>query len=243
MSNTEFRLPEGILPCWPTPFYSRQYRGCESLNAALRNLFLAKEKESTGHVTTNVGAWHSGCTGSLWAVPEMTIVRNWIRDAAEALTRCAFAGQESPAEPLPEFIAECWALVYRSGDYQQLHLHHDSLWSGVYYVSTCTDAESGGAIEFLDPRWAARSSGSHTHLVQPQPGLLLAFPSWLQHWVQPVKGSGERVAIAFNVGVERVKPARPLEDSCGISLAHPTFCASPSASARFYPPSRSWCWS
>ena len=33
----------------------------------------------------------------------------------------------------------------------------------------------------------------------PRPGLIMLFPSWLQHQVRPYWGQGERISIAFNL--------------------------------------------
>ena len=39
------------------------------------------------------------------------------------------------------------------------------------------------------------------NLINPQPGLLVMFPSWLQHVVYPFEGAGERRTIAGNLNV------------------------------------------
>lgn len=195
-------LSDGILRCWTTPIYHRIYQNCHEFNYNLREFILKKELETNGIQTTNIGAWNSGVNIELWDSKEMSLISNWIYEAATALTGVVSVGLDSSKDS-PEFIAECWALIYRSGNYQKLHFHHDSIWSGVYYVSTPNNQIESGAIEFLDPRWAARSSGFYSHKIIPEPGLLIAFPSWLQHWVHPVAENvdSERICIAFNVGV------------------------------------------
>jgi hypothetical protein len=65
----------------------------------------------------------------------------------------------------------------------------------------CGGPSQGGELEFVDPRWAARSSNISHHVVSPVPGLLTVFPGWLEHWVRPVVGTDDRVCIAFNVGL------------------------------------------
>ena len=35
--------------------------------------------------------------------------------------------------------------------------------------------------------------------IDPQPGLLVIFPCWLYHYVNPFRGKGERISIAFNI--------------------------------------------
>ena len=38
-------------------------------------------------------------------------------------------------------------------------------------------------------------------------GLLLMFPSWLNHFVNPFMGGGERISIAFNLDAEVIPRA------------------------------------
>ncbi len=100
-----------------------------------------------------------------------------------------------------------WANVNRAGDYNVVHLHPKCHWSAVYYVSVPpggTSAGPDGSIEFQDPRGAAAFSpfpgfdfGGRIRLV-PRPGLLVIFPSWLQHTVYPFTGPGVRISVAVN---------------------------------------------
>ncbi len=43
---------------------------------------------------------------------------------------------------------------------------------------------------------------SGRYLVDPLPGLMVMFPSWLKHMVHPFSGNGERISISFNVYVQ-----------------------------------------
>jgi len=100
------------------------------------------------------------------------------------------------------------ATICREGAYHAPHSHPDSAWSGVYYV----DADKfnpnrplSGVLEFLDPRVgveAVRTPGDpygEPVRVRPESGLLVAFPSWLYHWVHPYAGQSPRIAVSFNV--------------------------------------------
>ena len=40
--------------------------------------------------------------------------------------------------------------------------------------------------------------------VVPEPGVMIAFPSYLKHYVHPFFGEGERIVIAANVKVTRI---------------------------------------
>jgi hypothetical protein len=36
-------------------------------------------------------------------------------------------------------------------------------------------------------------------IFRPEAGMMVVFPSWLYHFVNPYFGDGERISIAFNV--------------------------------------------
>jgi uncharacterized protein (TIGR02466 family) len=98
------------------------------------------------------------------------------------------------------FYGGCWANVLRDGGYNKIHNHAGAVWSGSYYVGVGEpDAEPqyNGWIEFQDPRPANIHGGKER--IKPEPGLLLMFPSWLNHYVNPFHGKGERISIAFNL--------------------------------------------
>ncbi len=77
------------------------------------------------------------------------------------------------------------------------------VWSGVVYVDM-GDPDAVPAdnayIAFVDPRPA--NIHATTLQIRPEAGLLLMFPAWLPHYVNPYKGKGTRISIAFNVTIE-----------------------------------------
>ncbi|PWE17395.1 hypothetical protein DDZ18_06845 [Marinicauda salina] len=42
------------------------------------------------------------------------------------------------------------------------------------------------------------------HHIQPEPGLLVLFPSWLMHAVRPHNGQRDRISIAMNILLRQV---------------------------------------
>ncbi len=90
------------------------------------------------------------------------------------------------------------------------HIHPDCDWSCVYYVD-CGQPDEGwernGLFELHDPRTLAQSSKlggygfARSMLIDPEPGKLIMFPSWMAHSVHPFYGSGDRVSIAANIKV------------------------------------------
>ena len=45
-------------------------------------------------------------------------------------------------------------------------------------------------------------------IFRAEPGLMVLFPSWLYHFVNPFFGDGERISIAFNVRWQAVSADR-----------------------------------
>jgi uncharacterized protein (TIGR02466 family) len=190
---------------WHTPLYTRAVDDGPDVNDALRTLILDHTRTSP---ISQVGVKNADKTSSdvlRWQHPAIDQLRGWITDAACALNDNVGAGHDSTGQDAP-MIAEAWAVVYRPDGLHQLHSHHDAAWSGVYYVSTGHMQQGTGLLQFVDPRPAAAARETERtplHTIAPEPGLLVAFPAWLRHWVTPYQGDAERVVIAFNVGFHR----------------------------------------
>jgi hypothetical protein len=43
--------------------------------------------------------------------------------------------------------------------------------------------------------------------VTPRDGLLVVFPAWLYHYVNPYQGTAPRISVAFNATIQQVKAA------------------------------------
>ena len=99
-----------------------------------------------------------------------------------------------------------WSVILREGDVSKPHTHPGAQLSGVYYVSTHDDPmRGGGELVLADPRIRATVSpvvGQKSNaLFQPKNGITVLFPSFLEHYVLPFKGSGERISIAYNMSL------------------------------------------
>ena len=92
-----------------------------------------------------------------------------------------------------------WVNVLRSGGHHSGHIHPHSVISGTFYVEV---PRGSGAIRFEDPRlplmMAAPPRADSFIILEPRPGLLLMWESWLRHEVLPGTGRGERLSISFN---------------------------------------------
>jgi uncharacterized protein (TIGR02466 family) len=122
-------------------------------------------------------------------------------DLAKLLTRHAAKFAEESAFELgrkPK-LDSLWVNLLKSGGHHSGHIHPHSLISGTFYVEA---PRRSGAIRFEDPRlplmMAAPPRADSFVTVEPRPGLLLLWESWLRHEVLPGAGKGERLSISFN---------------------------------------------
>jgi uncharacterized protein (TIGR02466 family) len=115
------------------------------------------------------------------------------RHAAKFADECAFDLSRKPR------LDSLWVNLLKSGGHQSGHIHPHSLISGTFYVKV---PKGSGPIRFEDPRlplmMAAPPRPDTFVTVQPRPGLLLMWESWLRHEVLPGTGRGERLSVSFN---------------------------------------------
>ena len=176
------------LMAWGTPVFQADFGGADQYNPQLRAMILAAEEtDPDAALFGGINAVKSSQNLLTWDHPAIGWVQDRITDAVTALTR-AELGEAAREAGSCAIQAEAWAVVYRSGGSLRPHTHHDSAWSGVYYVEA-GDPGSGsdaGYLQLLDPRPAAiaRQASAGVHRIRPVPGRMVAFPGWLPHSVQ-----------------------------------------------------------
>ena len=115
------------------------------------------------------------------------------RHAATFAAECGFDLGRKPK------LDSLWANLLKSGGQHSGHIHPHSVISGTFYVEV---PKGSGAIRFEDPRlplmMAAPPRDDSFVTVEPRPGLLLLWESWLRHEVLAGAGKGERLSISFN---------------------------------------------
>ena len=128
------------------------------------------------------------------------LARLLARHAATFADDCAF---DLPRKPRLDSL---WVNLLRGPGHHSAHIHPHSIISGTLYVEV---PAGSGPIRFEDPRLPmmmaapTRRSNAPEQLqpfvtVEPRPGLLLLWESWLRHEVLPGRGRGERLSISFN---------------------------------------------
>jgi len=201
-----------IMNFWPTPLLVKDLgadgHDVDAINAELRELVLEAEARQEDPLQFGViGATKTSLDILRWDHPTIDWLRGRILEAVQQMS--ASVGADTATEAEVDLIAEGWAVVYRSGASHRLHTHHESSWSGVYYISTGGVGADAGHLQLLDPRPGAiaRQATDGVNYVEPAPGTLVCFPSWLPHSVKAtLQGGGERICIAYNVGYQERIP-------------------------------------
>lgn len=123
------------------------------------------------------------------------------RHVAAFAAACAFdlAGRKLKLDSL-------WVNVLKPGGHHSAHIHPHSVVSGTLYVAMPPGA---GALKLEDPRLpmlmaapprlADAPDALRTFAtVDPVPGTVLLWESWLRHEVVPNGAKGDRISISFN---------------------------------------------
>ena len=200
-------MADRILPVFPTTIMQRRLEGMEEANrqlVALAAQIEGSEPNNTAGTTTEGGfqtredLFQRDHPGIAALKPH---IFSAVQDYAGMMIR-----QEMTRPPTKvDFILWGWAVTYRAGNTQGLHVHPNAHISGVYYITTppsTLEPGDAGKISFYDPRPRATMNQlpyqATRHRIAPVPGDMYLFPSWLEHSVSAFQGAGERICIAFN---------------------------------------------
>ena len=216
MPNLLNEIEEGVLEksisyLFPTPIGEFQIPQAEVMNPGLRREILEREQIEPSQAYANAGGWHSTKDLLGWGGQEIDMLHQSLLEAVKQMHISILqSSSTSPSATNVDFRAVAWANVSRFGHYHRGHNHPGSVWSGVYYVDPggeVAEQPLSGVLELPDPRTHANmvpipgDPFGQRALVQPKAGAMIVFPSWFQHAVLPYYGKGERISIAFNVGI------------------------------------------
>lgn len=209
MTRDQSLLAGNTTLAFSTPVTSYVWPDMDDINAQLVTEIKSRARAGPGIVKANAGSWHSELDLLSWDAPCINAFRERLTTMAQELGNLSITpGARRKDQPL-RMVA--WANLAYQGDYHELHDHPGSHWSGVYYATGIPEDNehpSAGRMELLDPRTGINmmplegSTLSNRVLVDPEPGLMVCFPSWLKHLVHPMRRPGERVSLSFNLRFE-----------------------------------------
>ena len=103
-------------------------------------------------------------------------------------------------------IRSGWSVRLRPGGHHINHIHPEGWISSAYYVDVPDTDGVEGWIKFGEPpAEIAKATGlDYEHIVQPRPGRLVLFPSYLWHGTVPFGGEATRMTLPIDI-----LPAKP----------------------------------
>ncbi len=164
-------------------------------------------KKDKGRILSNVGGWqsndiflHENTDNKL--KPLFNLIWEELKSIVEQMNLL-------DQYRLDQNSLQFWININGQYNYNSLHNHPQSFFSGVYYVKV--PKESGNVI-FHHPNslmkfWYQQYTKSSTYeshssiFVVPEEGKLIVFPSWLEHVVESNESKKERISIAFNIAL------------------------------------------
>ena len=139
-----------------TPVHIHEYPFAERLNPKLHDIIL--EKAVNRDYGATMTSWHE-----CFDIKEFRTIADWVYSII-----LGFNLNYDGVFDLK--LKDLWGQYYKKGDYQITHQHNPLSWSFVYFVK----APKGSAPLVFT---------SSNKKIFPKPGMLVLFPSWLEHYV------------------------------------------------------------
>jgi hypothetical protein len=176
------------------------FASLEALNAELSGAVVANptlHADPAGHATRKgLRTGSFPLPGDRAGAALVASIKRRVEDYAVALS-----GRHPFVSARPDLARfTIWALLFRGGGHQALH-HHPGPWlTGVYYVAAPGRAAGGGALRVgglpgstaAEPPWPVVD-------IEPLPGRLVLFPSYVPHETLPTGSDETRISVAFDV--------------------------------------------
>jgi len=190
-----------------TPVFRYVLKNVDALNAQLRDLILERERTTPSTAKSNQGGWQSAPDFFGWGGSAVPTLERYLSGALNVAT----ARVPVPPTLRVEFQLYGWAAVNRRGHYNTMHVHPMATWSGVYYVDAGDEAldAPGAVLEFSHPITASLMTFfpgvlPSARVVRPEAGMIILFPSYLQHSVRMYHGERPRICVPFNAHMRNV---------------------------------------
>ena len=186
-----------------TPIWSAKIDNYKDVNEEMNSYIInLREQNPEGIKKSNSNGWHSKDFDLNDETPKKFIY------AVSLNINTAFNDMDWDIEKQIIKIKSIWAIINEKGASNERHHHGNSALSAAYYVRAPKDC---GDIVFYDPRPAPVFShpiakkpnilNATVNSITPDEGLLVLFPSYLDHSVKPNLSSNQRIVISFNVNL------------------------------------------
>ena len=188
-----------------TPVWTSKIENYEKINKQMLEYILDLQKKDLEGVTkSNFKGWHSKNFDMKNEQPK-NFIEGIKRNINISLNDMGWDLTKQNVK-----IQSVWAIINEKDAWNQKHHHSNSDLSAAYYVSA---HENCGDIVFYDPRPAPvhnhptsktpNKLNATVNSIKPEPGMLVLFPSYLEHSVNPNLSNKKRVVISFNISLEK----------------------------------------
>jgi hypothetical protein len=216
-------LGAGFHWLWPTPIGLHRYANATDVNPLLVSVFGEGRAALQRQRGEEPGPFFASDDDLLHRVklPEwqdfVGFVVSSLGETVKEANRDAWAGQSFD---LRVAIEGMWFQFSRDGAFHDVHTHGNCSWSGVYIVQIDEAARraahpvygaANGVTRLYGPPFTALGGAfidiANAYLqpphqdIEPVPGQLLLFPSWLPHQAMPYGGEMDRIIISFNASI------------------------------------------
>lgn len=188
-----------------TPIWSSKIDNYNKINEDMSNYInTLQKKDPEGVIKSNLKGWHS----ENFNMKDQELI-NFIEGIKKNIN-IAINDMGWDLSTQVVKISNMWAIVNEKGALNQKHHHSNSDLSAAYYV---TAKENCGDITFYDPRPAKlykhplaehpNKLNASVNSIKPEPGMLVLFPSYLEHSVKMNLSENKRIVISFNLSLDK----------------------------------------
>ena len=197
-------MDESLSLLFPTEVW--QFKSDNIDNKNLLSSILKDEKKEDSLHYSNVGGWRSA--DNLHLDSRFSGVVDFIIENFDCICK-----RNNYIDNLIIKINAMWSMVNRNNHSNVNHVHPRFDWSFCYYINTPIGC---GNIVFVDPRIRKtmvnqssilsnyeNPSTHEIYFIAPIAGLLIIFPSYLEHYVEPNLSEEVRVSLSGNIILEK----------------------------------------
>lgn len=198
------------LPLWPIPFYTFTWADHEQHANQLKTICHELESQNKfSNVTAEVKQNLYESTFDFAEYPNASVRAwaDWTKDCFFKASSQANKPYWPPGLNIEIQLHESWCHITRDGGYHDMHIHANSSWSCIYYLDIGnTNVENkNGVNRFYNPNSTCYNDAGTVYLSQsasidisPRNGMLVVFPSWLQHSALLYRGTQPRYILSAN---------------------------------------------
>jgi uncharacterized protein (TIGR02466 family) len=206
----------GITDLWPTKIVHRRLTSSEFFNPKLikliRELERTNKKLTTDYLEPDLFNMDHEAVNWLRKEVNETVIKYLSNIGIDYAVNWTITG---------------WPNINRFGDYHDNHNHPWSYLSGTYYVKMPTNHEilqsrndvRPSRITFYDPRQGSNMNAIKNDpnvdpefTVNPEPGLMLLWPAFVNHFAHPNLSKETRISISFNIVLKWSEDYLPVQN-------------------------------